>query len=469
MVRIEQRIYPNVFTYSDNLKLKAADSVIPGTAFEENPTLSTDVYSKLTGAFTSDISGNISIDMHETYYANLSDTYPAAVSYNLSKELGHGGLEEIDRISARVNVGISNGAISQECNYVVISTYESSVPQFPIAPHIFKLEFHRVVNGIFDKTPVVFNLADLDPNYYNATLAYNNLLGLSKDGKYAIVSYAIGPNPSQPGVITDQVIEILEVKDDLSVKSIAKSILPNADLDGFTSFSVGAIAWKDYWGIYNVEVSVNSWNLAQPLGNNSQMAHYTFDPSKNHLKLNDTFWVPQYIEDFDVDICTGDVYVALEAVGTGPSIYQSPLPIYPNDAIDKNSELQIIRYQFGQYHYLEGYDIGEYAVQVRLSNDRRKLALVTASSLVAYIDESVVSPLGAPTRIAAPNEIKLYNVYRYTQKRLDLRSTGPAPPLSFGLAFNSSNDLLSVAGMTTYQNVSGIKNGQKGKVLYELN
>jgi hypothetical protein len=452
-----------LFGTNTGLKLRGADSVIPPEDFKQNPSLSVDVYSKLTGAFTSIIRDDISYDAHETYYASLSNIYPALVSYNIST-----GLKEIDRVSARINVGIANGAIAPERNYGVISTYESTVPQYPVAEHIFKLEFHNISNGHFDQTPVVFDLANLDPNYYNASLGYNNLMGISTDGQYAIVTYAVSPT-NQIGVITGQNIEVLRINSDLSVTSVAKSSLPDPGIPGLAPFSVGAIAWESENGKYSIEASVNSWNLQVPLGANSRMAHYTFDPLDQSLTLDDTFWVPQYIEDFDVDLTTGDVYVALESVSIGPSIYQFPLPVYNNDAIDKNSELQVIKYVNDEYTHKLGVDLEEYAVQVRVSHDGKKLALVTASSIAAYVDGAKLSPLGAPTRITSTNEVKIARIFKLFNKvYLDLKSFAPAPDFSLGLAFSEDDNVLSVAGITSYQNVSGVLNGEKGKVLYDL-
>ncbi len=213
-------------------------------------------------------------------------------------------------------------------------------------------------------------------------------------------------------------------------------------------------------------MSLNSYNLlaGDLLGQNSRMALLTLEGS--NLIVQDTEWMPQYIEDFDVDTISNRVYVAIEAVSSeGITIYQDPLPVFGNDAVDKDSELQILSIKNNSLIYVAGKDLGQFGVQVKACPGSKRFALITASALVSDVFDST-SPVFGPTRRPAATELHIYTVHN--DGKIDHQDSSSAPVLALDIAFNEDCSRASTIGITTYSEFSTRKAGQKGYYLYKL-
>ena len=471
------------------LNTYGASSVIPVANFLADPLLNDKVITKPSGAFTSVIEGGISYDAHESFAQTDPGVFPQLVTYDVTGD----DPVEIDRITLRNGTGCTNGGFSPSRGYAVSSISQSlGEPLNILAPHRFTLEFHNVIDGVFDPVPVVTDLSTLDPAFWGLTNAYNNLLAVSDDGKLVVVAYTVlaaAPCPVPPGLGLPPVfplpfcngdnmrIEVLRVNDDLTTTSVAKAIFPAPDqtiLPGYQAQAQRAVLFEAEDGSYDLYVGANSWNLVAPtgpdlLGKSSRALYYKLDVDAETLDLIDSFWTPQFIESIDVDREDGFVYLALEEVGNDNGIYQIPLETFDNPAVDKTSELQVARISNGLFEYIGGEELDMFAVQVKVSHDGKTLALVTASDIDNEYYLSAASATGIPARRAAPNQVTLYEVKRKgTSLVLRPGDIAPAPPVAFALAFDECDEMLSVAGLTFFSNVGPFATGQKGKVLYTI-
>jgi len=464
----------NVLKASYSLNLKDSISSIPKSAFVDT-NLYTQVSGRIQGTFNNIFVKDTDLYLagYENSYAPAADTFPQLITYNISGDQ----FVELSRVYCRPNTGLSNTVVSSNKNrlYGASSTYASILPGNPsqsFVTHFFKVEIHPIsADGILSQTPsIVFDLKQLDAAYYDQTIAYNGIGGISSDAKYILVTYATGVGI--PGILTGQKFEVLELSDDLTtLTSVAKANAPPTNVPGTVSFPQGSVMWpkKGSSTKYNIISAMASWNFSYPFGLDANMAYYVFDSENGTLELKATVPLPAYPQGYDVDEENGFVYAVTNEVSDGISARQdSPQP-FGNDAEDKNYEFRVMELKENQETlvHVGGIDLEGAGIQVRSSHDGKTVAVTTSSSsLFNYLVPNPGDFFSPVARIFSPS---IVNLYKRSGSKLELTgSSVSASPLSFGLAWTADDSRLAVSGQATYLQVGTQTTGQKSDQLYEV-
>ena len=360
----------------------------------------------------------------------------------------------------------TNGIASQDISrpYIAVSTYNATnpIPGIPPAflPQTFSIELYKYNEEGNIQHVTTFDMADLVPDIYRSTVAYNGIAGLSSDSKYIIITWATSD-------LKEQWLGFLSVSDDLQSLTLeAKVKCAPTNKDNTIGFPQGANMWKRDKHTYAIVSQENSWSLALPRGNTAQVVYYEYNVKRKTVEMKSQAWVPQYIEGYDVDICNERIYVALNKAEIDSSIEIIPRPPFDNPAPEKESNLRVYQLCKDKLVYVGGEELHADALQVKVSNDGSTLALVTSPTYFNYtfIPPDGVSALSSAGRWFTPSTLQLFDVNRHG--RLSLFGQSVASPLSFGVAFNK--DILAINGVPTYSNTLDITSGQKDSQLYRI-
>lgn len=411
---------------------------------------------------------------YEGFYAPYVDVYPSAVFYDVSNS----DIVETSRLWVPQGSGQTNALIPPTAarRYVAISRYTPVGVVSPYVTHKFIIYIYNYsADGIIDSVPVAtYDMSALAPNFYNKSVAYTGLSGISVDGKYLMVTYAVGLPIL--GAVTGQKHAILSVSDDHS------TLTPVAILDtlptGFPrlySFPQKTVLYPTAADStkYHFVSADNSWNLTSPLGFTASITSYIFDSVASTVSFVAADPVAQYIQGFDVDRKNGLVYTITNEVSSdGISTLQFPRVPYANAATDKDSELRAWKLDsLGNLTYKGGINLGSDGIQVHPSPNGKFLAVTFAPIIGNDVQYTNFTALGNISRTYSPNTLALYKVKLDKDDKLwlDVRDITGASPLTFGLAFDASSSLLGVAGQSTYRNLSpSHRAGQKDTQLYKL-
>lgn len=449
----------NILKTKNELTLIDSISSIPKSQFIAQSDLIDSVSATVQGAFNSTFvqdSGKRRLLVgYENFYATAANTFPALVSYDTTNDQ----LTEVSRVYCRNSTGLSNSVVSASntLRYGASSTYAGIyVPGVPFLPNTFSIELHTYdANGVFSQSPsVAFNLKQLDVDFYDATISYNGLAGISTDGEYLIATYATG---SIPGLITGQKLQILKVAADCTALSAkAKIETPVTNIPNMYSFPQGAIMWKQAVEStkYNIISAMNSWNFSNPLGKTSQMAYYVYDTVTDTLELKSTEWVSQYIQGFDVNITNSTAYSVTNSVSeNGISILQNARAPFNNPAVDKSYELKLwkIDENAGTISYSGGTDMNRDGVQIRSSHDGKTLAVTSSPAIANDVFITSANPLSPIANRYGPSIVKTYKI---AGDFIEDGDTAAASPLAFGLAWTDDDSILAVSGQATFRQIS---------------
>lgn len=110
-----------------------------------------------------------------------------------------------------------------------------------------------------------------------------------------------------------------------------------------------------------------------------------------------------------------------------------------------------------------------WVVQVKVAHMGSELAVTLASDIDNEIYVPQNSLTGTPARRPAPTVVVLYDVKKkWGSVSLHTEYLAPAPPISFALAFDERDEVLSVGGASFYSFVGSVGTGQKGKIVYRI-
>lgn len=443
------------------LELKDSYSSIPLSLFAQYPNLSDDLSGAVAGVFNStfvnDSNTRRLFTGYENFYVATANTYPALVSYDTTDDK----LTEVSRVYVKQYSGTANTVLSSnpERRYGIVSTYQSiAAPRIPFIKNSFILDVHTYdQNGVFVQNPVLsYDIKQLDPNYYDASISYNGLAGISTDAKYILVTYAVG-GPAV-GAVTGQKLEIMEISQDgTTLTSRAKIDTPPTEKPGLHSFPQGSIMFlqKNSTTKYNIISAMNSWNLANALGTTSQMSYFVFDSVADTLVLKDTQWVSQYIQGYDVDIANMLAWSVTNSTNTiNVSIKQNGYLPYDNPAIDKDYELKAwkINETLGKIVYNGGVSLKQDGIQVRASPNGKVLAITSSPVILTDVYPSTANALSPIAGRYGPCVLKVYRLRK--NGSLEECDSSAASPLSFGLAWSEDSATLAVSGQTVYRTVT---------------
>lgn len=460
-----------------HLDLRSSSSVISPSKYQQYPDLYSAQSSALQGSFYAAVietsTTKLLFSGYEGFYAPYPDVYPSAVLYNVS---GH-ELLETSRLFVPAGSGQTNALISSDPNnrYIAISRYTPIGFVSPYVTHSFIIYLHNYsVDGVIDPISCAsYDLSQLAPNFYNKSIAYTGLSGISSDGKWLLATYAVGY--PYIGGVTGQKHVLLRVADDHTslTASVTIDTLPTGfnSLFSFPQKNVLFPTISDPTKYHFVSAD-NSWNLTDPLGFTSSVSSYIFDSIANTLTFVDSSFIAQYIQGFSVDHKNHLVYtISNEVSSNGVSTLQFARVPYNNAAADKDSELRAWKLNVdGKLLYQGGLELGSDGIQVQPSPNGKFLAVTYASIIGNDVQYTTFTGLGNISRIYSPTVVNLYKV-KVTGKgvSLDLLDTSSASPLSFGLAFDSDSCMLAVAGQSTYRVLpNGYRAGQKDTQIYEI-
>lgn len=460
------------------LKLKGSYSSISQSKYQQYP----DIYS----AQSSNVQGSFSATLFETsttkllfagyegFYAPYPDVYPSAVFYNVEG----GNVVEVSRLSVPAGAGQTNAFVSTTPGnrYVAITRYIPIGFVSPYASHNFILYIHNYSDaGVIDPVPtLVYNLANLAPaNFYNKSVSYTGLSGISVKGDVLQVTYAVGL--PYLGAITGQKHALLKVSSDHAsvTLSVAVDTLPTG-FPSLYSFPQKTVLFQTCYdnNKYHFVSADNSWNITSPLGFTASVSSYIFDSVANTLVLADSSAVAQYIQGFSVDRKNNIVYAITNEVSSdGVSVLQFPRVPYVNNASDKDTELHAWKLNNnGKLDYQGGLELASDGIQVEPSPNGKYLAVSYAGIIGNEVQYTSFTGLGNISRVFSPNTVNLYKVKVSPHGvSLNLLDTSSASPLSFGLAFDAKSKALAVVGQSTYRVLpGGYRVGQKDTQLYEI-
>ena len=462
----------------EQLHLLDSYSVISESTYQQHPDLYDAQKSAVEGSFYAAIVDTLQAKLlfsgYEGFYAPYENVYPSGVFYDVS----FGNITEVSRLSVPVGSGQTNALIPINAaeRYIAISRYTPVGFVSPYVTHSYIIYLHNYsALGVVDQSPAAaYDMSGLAPNFYNKSVAYTGLSGISSDGKFVIGTYAVGLPVL--GAVTGQKHVILRVASDHSGLTPVVTIdtVPTgfARLFSFPQKTVLFPTTADPTKYHFVSAD-NSWNLTAPLGFTAGVSSYIFDSVANTLTLVDSEPVAQYIQGFDVDRKNGIVYtITNEVSSNGVSTLQFARTPYANAAVDKDSELRAWKLDIsGNLTYLGGLELASDGIQVHPSPNGKYLAITYASIIGNDVQYTNFTGLGNISRTYSPTTLNLYKVKldKDGVLSLDLRDTSSASPLTFGLAFDAKSALLGVAGQSTYRVLpNGYRAGQKDTQLYEV-
>lgn len=460
------------------LRLLDAYSAIPVEEFLNIPDLQKRLGAAVQGGWVAEfVRDDLVATGYENFY-NSDNVFPGVVLYNTTDDQ----LVETDRVPVPAFAGLASSAVSANADrpLTAMSLYESvGVPGVAFLPHRYTIRIDRfnVQTGQFDDAPALeFDLSQVDDDIYNATIAYNGVAGMSKDGRYLLLTYGIGV-PAPPGFPFGQVLtgnryamaELAADGSSLTVLAILDS--PPTDKVGLHSFPQKAIMtpMKSDSTVYNVLVPTNSWNLAAPFGTTAQMCYYTFDTKTNAFAAHGCVWAPQYIQGAGYDTERGRFYGICNGVtDNGLSANQIQRQPYDNPAVDKSYNLRMhaINEQARTITYRGGVNTYSDGIQVQPSRDGKTLFTVTAPAIFNSVFSTASNPISPVGRLFAPNTGTTYSVRG--NGVLVMQDSAALAPLTFGVGFDSTGNRVAVSGQDTYAQLDGVFAGLQGNQLFEL-
>lgn len=455
------------------INLQSSISVTPIETYLSNPSLADDFASTIQGAFNGgfvedSVTSQLSyIQAYENGYATVDNIFPALVSYGVSPD---GNLTSFPTsiIYCPIGTGISAGVISDApgFEYGAISTYSNALGGSTgfSTPHEFRIQMHRFSNGVFEPTPFVdVDMAEIATfafggiKYYNASLSYNGIAGVSSDGKYVVLTYAVGLD--RAAIIMSQVLIVCRVNAEMGTLEVVATIttpatfLPNFQVNPnlslpYNSFPQTSRMWKTGPTTYTLVVAYNSWVLLDPLGKTSQVTVYVVDVDAGTIEQRSTDFVPQYIQGMDVNEERNQVYANLNGVTTGPSARTIDNRPYVNSAVDKDSEFRVWDItSTNELRYVGGLDTGMDGVQVHWITGTNMIALTSSPVVFVDVFATGTSSTSSVARRWLPGVVQIYK--RRGSKKFSLESSSPTAALPFAIA--SKNGLLAVGGQGTYR------------------
>ena len=468
----------NAGILKSKVTLNLLDSVssMPVQNFTLYPNLTDAVATSVQGAFNARIldlgAKKIALTGSENFYAPFANVYSTAVSYDITNGL----LNEVSRLFVPKNVGTSNTVISPNPlkRYVATSRYQSVFSTVFYLPHIYTIQLNSFdANGVINQTPsLVFNMLSLNPLFYNDTIAYNGICGVSDDGKYLLNTYAL--RSGYPGLIIGQKYAMMKVADDLSSLDLKATIdTAPTGIPSLYSFCQGSVMWKlkNSNTKYGVVIAEDSWNFTNILGLTAQISYYVFDEADNSFVHKASDWVSQYIQGYDVDTNKGRVYTISNAVSSDGVVPQQNARMpYDNPSVDKDSELRVWKLDENAetLTYKGGVNLNMDGIQVNAAKDGRKLLVTAAPAIAVDIFLTPFPALGAYSFRYGNTVVTAYRVSGEGDVNLNQESQSSASPLAFGLAFDDSCELALVCGQSTYLSLDGNLVGMKNTQLYEI-
>ncbi|MCA1799897.1 MAG: hypothetical protein LC650_01200 [Actinobacteria bacterium] len=455
-----------------------AYSAIPIDDFITIPDLQRRVGTAAQGGWVAEfVTDNVVATGFENLY-NIDNVFPGVILYNTFGD----ELAETDRIQVPPFVGLASSAVSanEARPLTAMSFYESvGLPGVAFLPHKYTVRIDRfdVQTGQFDATPALeYDLSQVDPDFYNATIAYNGVAGMSKDGRYLVLTYGTG-TPAPPGFpfsqfLTGNRYAIAELAADgssLTILAILDS--PPTGKPGIFSFAQKAIMtpMKRDGSVYNVLIATDSWNLQAPFGTTAQMCYYTFDTATNAFDEHGCVWAPEYIQGVGYDTENQLLYGIGNRIADGDiTASQIPRTPYDNPAEDKTYNLRIheIDEKKREISYKGGLDTQSDGIQVQPSRDGKTLMTVTAPAITTSVFSTMNNPLSTIGRLFSPNMATTYTVRG--KGKLEMQDSAVVAPLTFGIGFDSSGDRAFMSGQDTYVDVDGNVAGLKGNQLFGI-
>lgn len=382
----------------------------------------------------------------ETFYAPVDGILPALVLYDISDDT----LNETGRVPLAKDVGLSSSVFSPAADrpYGAVSTYESTTGGI-IGPHEFFIDVHAYdEHGQYAQAPESFDMGSID-GIYNLTIAYNGLAGVSGDGKYMLLTYALGVGI--PGVLGGQQLAVL---DSDAMQVVAAVDATPTGIPGEYSFAQTCNMWETYGGHYSIVCAEDSWNLTNPRGSTAFVALYSFDGES--LERIDSQPAPYYIEDLDVSrglVVTTGIYAPDHV-----SNWFFPNAPYENGSPDPSANLRVYRVAPHGLEYLGGLDLGASAHGVAISG--KTLAVASAPATYTHVfTVHNITTLSPTAYRYTPQTLTLYDVVSVFSYGLvsPYASYGVAP-LTYGIAFSGDRSRLATGGHASYQELgSGFK------------
>lgn len=456
----------------------ASRSVVPVANFTNIPGLVDSFSASVQGPWVVEfLDAATAVSGYENFYATDANVYPGLVAFDVAQD----ALNQTDIVYVPAGTGLASSAVSANPArpYAAMSFYTPipAIPGLPdiVQPHNFQVSVYKLANGKFSDAPsLVIPQAAIDPEAYTATISYNGIAGMSKDGRFLVYTYAIGaPSGAFPAqVIVGNRFAVVELLDDATayaVRAIVDS--PATEKPGFASFAQKAIMEErpGEAGVYDVIIAVNSWNLANPLGITAQLAAYKFDDASSAFELQGTEWAPQYIQGVGYDAAKARAWIICNGVdvdGTGTD--QVPRAPYANPAVDKSANLRMheLDRATGAFTYEGGVDLQADGIQVQPSRSGKLLFATTAPAITNDLFVTFDNPLTPVGRRYAPNVVTAFSVNG--AGKLQQEWSAAASPLAFALGASPADDRLIVAGQDTYEAIGTRFVGQRGTQLYKV-
>lgn len=479
--RAQGTVGDNLLSSKAKLSTLASVSVIPIANFTNLPGLTEILSSTVEGPWVCEFLDEATVVCgYENFYAPEGDLLPGLVTYKIVGD----DLVLTDIIYAPAFVGIASSAVSANPArpYAAMSYYESMIqPRNPFLPHVFSMPVYDVdvATGAFSAAPLqVINIADVDPEAWTLSIAYNGIAGMSKDGRFLVLTYGVmgvsplpSPFPNNVNIVENR-FAILELSADgasYDVRAIVPSV--SAEKLGYTSFAQKAImeAVPGDAEMYDVGIAVNSWNLLDPLGITAQVAYYQYNATSYDFVLGGQSWSPQYIQGVAMDVDKRRIWSICNGVANnGVSVDQNPRQPYDNPAVHKTANLRLDEFDrdTGALAYAGGVNLGADGIQVQPSRDSKILYTTSAPALSNDLFLTLTNPVSPIGRRYAPSITSSYSVKGNGE--LDLEWTTAGSPLTFAIASSPSDERLVVSGQDTFKQIGPRVVGQRGTQLYAV-
>jgi hypothetical protein len=225
-----------------------------------------------------------------------------------------------------------------------------------------------------------------------------------------------------------------------------------------------------------IVLAYGSWNIPNLVGfgTTSRIAFYDFNTHSNTLEEKDNVEVPAYPQAVGYCPRQGLVFVPLLATVENtddPSARFLPRLAYPNNAVDKESSLQIFYYneRTGEAEYVGGIDTDHDFLQAQPDPDCDYLLASAPSEFQNSVEFDPTNTFSGTGREFVPTTAVLYRIKgarRFT--RLEMEDIHSGMPYSFGIAWNSKSDRAVLAGVTTFETFAGFTAGSNGVLYFDV-
>lgn len=398
----------------------------------------------------------------ENFYAYSANLWPSVVIYNRSGDV----LVETSRLMTPERHSNTNGIVSRNParRYVVNSRMtpkSATAPLVLYAPANFTINIFALdwSNGVVSQTPSYsINMKDIDPALYDATAAYNGIAGLSEDGRFLVLTYArlsfVPFNGSFIPVLSQR-ISVAEIYANGTGMTMRQTIdMPHPPNVNYIYFTQRALMKQVAPGKHAIVIAANSYSVTgviDPFGITGSLLTYSFNEEANTLNLTGNLPYNQYCQGFDISPDNTRIAIINVQVGGPEGIFTrlayangAPKPfdnfrVYSFNALATENAIALV-------NSVNTYSSG---VNVRYSNDGRKIAVVSSPNYYATIVPNGKYPGQPLTRIFSNSMLQVVNAKK---DRIDDVLTGypvSASPIALGVAWSDDDTRIALGGMAS--------------------